>query len=59
MTNYERIKAMSVDEMAVFLIDNEHDCQQCRFIEQCVSDWVISCEKRFKDWLLSESEVDT
>ena len=31
MTNYERIKNMSIDEMARFLCSNEQPCKRCAF----------------------------
>ena len=45
MTNYERTKAMSVEEMAYFL-ENE--------LEQIV----LSCTNGAKEWLESEAEND-
>lgn len=58
MTNYERIKAMSVEEMAHKLIVK--DCQQyCAFTKngRCASyDDDIPCENGVIKWLNSEAE---
>ena len=60
MTNYEKIKAMSVDEMAKFLnnatLDLEH-CSCCPAYDIC---WEISasCETVFEKWLESEVQED-
>ena len=53
MTNYERIKNMSIDEMAVYLIDC-CNCPNDMFI--CGRKGSVS-EKHIKHWL--ESEVET
>lgn len=59
MTNYERIKAMSLEEMADFL------CGFCRVSERC-EDCPLEgiCPHSGESfwwelWLLGESEVDT
>ena len=54
MTNYERIKAMSVEEMASFLLSIFEDEDGCITIENCT----IACQPcNVEEWL--ESEVDT
>ena len=53
MTNYERIKNMSIDEMADYLIDC-CNCPNDMFL--CGSKGSVS-EKHIKQWL--ESEVET
>ena len=61
MTNYERIKAMSVDEMVAF-INHETDgiCSCCNLYpgkkDRCYEIYG-TCERGIKQWL--ESEVDT
>lgn len=64
MTNYERIKAMSVDEMADFFVNKGISCIElfrrdtnnallpCPVEEGCTS---YEC---FKQWLESEAEND-
>lgn len=53
MTNYERIKAMSVDEMAEMLSEVT-DCYWCRAkVRNCEG----HCHEFIRRWL--ESEVDT
>lgn len=60
MNNYERIKNMSIDEMAEFF--NRSFCQECGFIEGKFEDWK-SCNADcwannnngyYKKWLESE-----
>ena len=54
MTNYERIKQMTVDEMANFFY-HRFDCGACPADEvRCFT----SCEMFIKEWLLSEVEDD-
>ena len=52
VTNYEKIKNMTIDEMASWL--RWHiNCDECPADEeQCILD----CKKRMKQWLLSEVE---
>lgn len=53
MTNFERIKSMSIDEMAEFIY--EHCCcDDCSLPTSCLDK---NCKKCVKKWL--ESEVDT
>lgn len=59
-TNYERIKAMSVEEMAEFL-SNKMDCFNCPAFEShlCNGPYSIPIAKCFlhqKQWLESEVE---
>ena len=64
MTNYERIKAMSVEEMAEF-ITNYIRCEHCPVTDICWGNggynedgnW-CSCQKWFQQWLESEAEND-
>jgi hypothetical protein len=50
-TNYERIKQMTVDEMAYWVDENfEIGCEFCGYY--CKGD----CVKGFKQWLLKEAE---
>lgn len=64
-TNYERIKAMSVDEMANFFAEMKpKGCGLCMGVYMgCLRQ--VSCKQSIKDWLLSDkpenklrSEVD-
>lgn len=55
MTNYEKIKNMSVEEMAELL----QESQFCMFVHgtECIYGWHESdCKEHAKQWL--ESEVD-
>jgi hypothetical protein len=56
MTNYERIKAMSVEEMAEILYD-KINCEDCPVRKQGKCDSVCECFERMTAWL--ESECDT
>lgn len=67
MTNYEKIKAMSVEEMAEFMFDeNENNYNYCDFCKQysnyaphCESvDFEEDCIKARMKWLESEVEED-
>lgn len=53
-TNYDRIKSMSVEEMAEYLSDH-WSCIDCAFEKDC-DDNYISCHKNIKQWL--EQEVN-
>lgn len=54
MTNYEHIKAMSVEEMAEFLCG---DCVHCAFWgEACYRYTQMSCDEGVYKWLNSEVE---
>ena len=53
-TNYDRIKSMSVEEMAEYLSDH-WSCVDCAFEKDC-DDNYISCHKNIKQWLESEVE---
>lgn len=58
MTNYEKIKAMSVEEMAEFINTDADDCINCPAFVFCdtVSDG--SCHAIIEKWLESEAEED-
>ena len=52
MTNYEKIKNLSVEEMARFMdIHNIYPCRHCIGCENS-----SSCEQGIKKWLESEAE---
>ena len=56
MTNYERIKSMSIEEMAEMLAW-EVDCYECpAAINGCSSDF-NKCAEQQKKWLESEVEA--
>lgn len=57
MTNFENIKQMTVDEMAILIheiinVCNETDCEDCKYSETniCMSEFSS------KKWLESETE---
>lgn len=52
MTNYEKIKNMSVEEMAKFM--DIHSNYPCRHCIGCESN--IDCEQGIRKWLESEAE---
>ena len=65
MTNYERIKAMSVEEMAEMLLDESENnftyCNYCNhqsyYAPHCSStDFETDCRYAVKEWLNSEVE---
>ena len=51
-TNYDRIRNMSVEEMANLICHN-YRCRKCAYTKCCNGE----CEIGIKEWL--ESEVDT
>lgn len=55
-TNYDRIKSMSVEEMAEYLSDH-WSCIGCAFEKDC-DDNYISCHKNIKQWLEMEVSED-
>ena len=59
MTNYEKIKNMSAEEMAIFINDTV-PCQVCAFEnESCVFEYMWRrCYEGIKKWLESEGEDD-
>ena len=57
MTNYEKIKAMSVEEMAEQIRKITKGCGNCPAREYCVLD-LKTCEKTVQEWLESEVEED-
>ena len=60
MTNYEKIKSLSFDEMRKFLKNNfSFSCLKCPYGDDCsvIGHPVDKCNKALKDWLL-ESEED-
>ena len=68
MTNYERIKNMSVEEMANYLFEHsldfdpcKHSCMGCRYFRRCRQgdsfDWINNeIKKNIQNWLNSEVE---
>lgn len=58
-TNYERIKAMGVEEMAEFFVDCT-SCEMCPQLDLCadLGTTVDECKQVIKQWLESEAEND-
>ena len=54
MTNYEKIKNMSVEEMAEFLSTNDYLCQLCSEDEPCDRE----CHSHYMNYLESEVTND-
>ena len=54
MTNYEKIKAMSIDEMTEWLANFD----SCVFCSTNCPDNVQGCNECFQQWLESESEEE-
>ena len=59
LTNYERIKAMSVEEMAELFSDYT-SCEMCPQLDWCIERGVSldECKQVIKQWLESEAEND-
>ena len=58
-TNYERIKAMSVKEMAEWL-KQYISCEKCPQSDFCTDNFttVDECNEVFENWLENETEND-
>jgi hypothetical protein len=50
MTNYERIKNMTIHEI-VDLISHNYKCRKCAYYNRCCNE---ECEQGIKEWLESE-----
>lgn len=55
ITNFERIKQMSIEEMADY-IACRMCCSTCPIKPVCIHDHVIGCRNVFRKWLESEAE---
>ena len=57
MTNFEKIKSMSIEEMEVLLADEipHGDCYNCR-LDCCIEDVKLdtACQDAWLEWLESE-----
>lgn len=51
MTNYERIKQMNVNEMAIYI-----DCPYGAYSDNCILNKTCTCFHCIKEWLESETE---
>lgn len=59
MTNYEKIKAMSIEEMAEKILIMVETCVCCPAMgTTCIRDDGKSCEQTVKEWLESEVKQD-
>ena len=59
MTNFEKIKQMSVEDMAKFFIDDSSNIDFCKMCEnKCEYDIAkfTGCEHAIQKWLESEAE---
>ena len=56
MTNYEKIKAMSIDEMAEYFLTKSFD--PCDITNFPVVDCDAGCDKCIRKWLESEVEEE-
>ena len=58
MTNFEKIKSMTIDEISEFL-SNVVYCEMCPVSDFCDVDTTYQeCPEKFKQWLLNEAEND-
>ena len=56
MTNYDRIKSMSVEEMVNILYNEDLPCISCMAYDEC--DGTNNCQEKIKQWLLQEVKDD-
>ena len=52
MTNYDRIKSISVEEMAELLYNEDLPCISCMAYDEC--EGTDNCKETIKQWLLQE-----
>lgn len=63
-SNYERIKQMSVEDMAKLFYNSNDYCEKCKFCPTDINDLHcpnysnMSCEEGIKQWLESEAESE-
>ena len=55
MNNFEKIKSMTLDEMAYLLSNTNHYCNYCIYKATYCKH---GCEYGIKQWLQAESEVN-
>lgn len=55
-TNYDRIKSMSVEEMADLLYNEDTPCSSCKLYDEC--ECTDDCKETIKQWLLQEVSDD-
>ena len=68
MTNFEKIKAMSIEEMAKAISQSYSDCSECPILKTCkvgyrhfddpAPELWGECEMEAINWLESEAEED-
>ena len=57
MNNYEKIKQMTIEEMAEHFLNIRNTCITCvAFLETCNGDSENDCIDNIKQWLLQEVE---
>ena len=54
MTNLERIKNMTVDELAAMLSDGTVACKRCVYYKSSLC-YVMDCKNYIKEWLGQEA----
>ena len=57
MTNIEKIKAMSTEEMARKL-QRQWECFSCPIANYCITSPILGCSEVIKEWLESEVKED-
>ena len=57
MTNFEKIKAMGVEEMAEAMRE-ELTCGYCPAFDNCKHTALANCKSKIQEWLESEVEED-
>lgn len=55
-TNYDRIRNMSIDEMAEYITNITISCENCPVYEKCSITAEVNCSDMMKKWLESEVE---
>lgn len=57
-TNLDRIRAMSAEEMALWLSSRDRECGECLAADVCKDTHGIVCEDVFVKWLNSPAKED-
>ena len=56
MTNFEKIKQMSVEEMADMFYSIIPSCDNCHIVDLCRDENILHCRRVIRKWLESEAE---
>lgn len=58
MTNGDKIRQMSDEELAAMLDKVIQDCEYCPLYEDCIQNTDVMCTDMFLEWLREEVQED-